>query len=331
MSSWPQYIPVAQRREKALAKMAQLKKDGLEVCPVETRGRKITTTFWGNAWCDHLEKFSDYANRLPRGRTYVRNGSVCHLQIEKGHISAIVSGSELYQIEIDVDPLPAAKWALIKQSCAGQIRSMLELLQGKISEHVMTTVVDKEHGLFPTPGEIRLSCNCPDWAELCKHLAAVLYGVGSRLDQSPELLFLLRAVDQNDLIHSEIEFPVPQEPRPELGGDFADIFGIEFDEAPLLEAKKKPMKSSNSQKKTPVKNATSTRKINISRGIRASHLVQLRQKLGVSQKEFSEVLQKPLATLRGWEEKKGVLKLQANNQRLLEKIFVMVEEEEAGE
>ncbi len=328
MSRWPKYVPVAQRRAKAQKKLAQLKKKGLDVSPVETSGRKITTTFWGNSWCDHLEKFSDYANRLPRGRTYVRNGSVCHLQITKGHISAMVAGSKLYKIEIEVDRLPARKWSQIKKSCAGQISSMLELLQGKISEHVMRSVVDKEQGLFPKPGEIHLSCNCPDWAELCKHLAAVLYGVGSRLDQSPELLFLLRGVDHNDLIQAEIKIPSSQDARPEVGGDLSDIFDIELDDTPIRTVKKSAAKKSTKPKRSIAKKALSTRKINISRGIRASHIVHLRKKLDVSQKEFAQLLNKSPVTVCSWEEKKGVLKLQANNQLLLEKIFATVEEEE---
>ena len=111
---WKPYVPVAKRRAKAEKEMKKLAKGGKAVDPVAIEGRKIARTFWGEAWCDHLEKFSDYENRLPRGRTYVRNGSVCHLGIEQGRIEAVVSGSELYKIEIKIDPLPQTKWKQLR-------------------------------------------------------------------------------------------------------------------------------------------------------------------------------------------------------------------------
>ena len=192
---WNPYVPAAQRRAKAAREMRKLRKKGIKIESVEVEGRKIARTFWGEAWCKHLEKFSDYANRLPRGRTYVRNGSVCHLAITKGKIEAIVSGSELYNIDIRITALPANRWKRLRKQCAGQIGSLLELLQGRLSNHVMEIVTDRDRGLFPKPGEIKLSCDCPDWAGMCKHIAAVLYGAGARLDHQPELLFLLRNVD----------------------------------------------------------------------------------------------------------------------------------------
>jgi len=170
---------------------------------VDLEGRKIARTFWGEAWCDHLESFSDYENRLPRGRTYVRNGSVCHLDIAKGEVNAIVSGSELYKVKIAIKTLPQKKWIDVKDRCAGQVGSLLELLQGKLSKSVMAVVTNRNKGLFPLPREISLKCNCPDWAAMCKHVAAVLYGVGARLDMKPELLFLLRGVDHEELISTD--------------------------------------------------------------------------------------------------------------------------------
>jgi uncharacterized Zn finger protein len=183
--------------------MEKLRKKGVNIQPVKIEGRQIARTFWGQAWCDHLEKFSDYENRLPRGRTYVRNGSVCHLDVQKGQIAAKVSGSEIYNIKITIKPLPKEKWRRVKQASAGQIGSLLELLQGKLSDHVMAVVTDRDRGLFPRPAEISLDCSCPDWADMCKHVAAVLYGVGARLDERPELLFLLRGVDHSELVSEE--------------------------------------------------------------------------------------------------------------------------------
>ena len=200
---WRPYVSVAARRGKALKQMEKLRKQGVDIQPVKIEGRQIARTFWGRAWCDHLEKFSDYENRLPRGRTYVRNGSVCHLDVQKGQVVAKVSGSEVYNIKIAIKPLPKEKWRRVKGACAGQIGSLLELLQGKLSDHVMAVVTDKDHGLFPRPGEISLDCSCPDWATMCKHVAAVLYGVGARLDEKPELLFLLRGVDHSELVSAE--------------------------------------------------------------------------------------------------------------------------------
>lgn len=230
---WPRYVPVAERREKARKRMKRLQKKGLDIRPVEIEGRKIAHTFWGKAWCDHIESFSDYANRLPRGRTYVRNGSVCHLDIEPGEISAMVSGTQIYNVTIGVDPLPSDQWEAVRKRCAGRIGSILELLEGRFSENVMDVVTDRKTGLFPLPGQIHLDCSCPDWATMCKHVAAVLYGVGARLDEAPELLFRLRNVDHEELIQSNMDVSAAEtapESRRRIAEDaLGDVFGIEMD------------------------------------------------------------------------------------------------------
>jgi uncharacterized Zn finger protein len=213
--------------------MNELRRSGVDIQPVEIAGRKIANTFWGAAWCEHLESFSDFANRLPRGRTYVRNGSVCHLEIQQGNVLAKVSGSDIYEVQIKIKTLPAKKWKQVKQRCAGQIGSLLELLQGKLSSHVMQVVTDRKDGLFPLPGEISLACDCPDWAIMCKHVAAVLYGVGARLDQQPELLFKLRGVDHQELISADAEAAVTAATtggtsRRLDGQDLSDLFGIDL-------------------------------------------------------------------------------------------------------
>jgi uncharacterized Zn finger protein len=210
--------------------MDKLRKKGKNIQPVTIDGRAIARSFWGKGWCDHLASFSDYANRLPRGRTYVRNGSVCHLDIRPGRIDAIVSGSELYNIVLRITELKAATWTSIKDKCTGRIGSMLELLQGKLSDQVMAIVTDRHHGLFPQPGEMTLDCSCPDWAGMCKHVAAVLYGVGSRLDSRPELLFLLRGVDAEELIAAEMALPEAATASDTLADDqLGAIFGIDLD------------------------------------------------------------------------------------------------------
>ena len=233
---WRPYVSVAQRRTKAAKAMERLRRKGTNIQPVVLAGRNIADTFWGRSWCEHLEKFSDYENRLPRGRTYVRNGSVCHLDIQKGKIEAKVSGSEIYDVEIKVSALPKQKWKNLKGHCAGRVGSMLELLQGKLSSQVMAIVTDKTGGLFPLPKEINLDCSCPDWAELCKHAAAVLYGVGARLDEAPEILFLLRGVNHNELISKDAAKAVvamtPAGKKRMLDeGSLTQVFGIDLDSA----------------------------------------------------------------------------------------------------
>ena len=180
--------------------MAKLRKKGHPVAPVVIEGRAIVTTFWGKAWCDNLESYHDFENRLPRGRTYVRNGSVLDLQIAPREVTAMVSGSSIYKVTVSIDAVPTARWKSICKDCAGGIDSLVELLQGRLSQGVMERICRQGLGLFPGPPEIRFTCSCPDYASMCKHVAAVLYGVGARLDAQPELLFRLRAVDEKDLV-----------------------------------------------------------------------------------------------------------------------------------
>jgi uncharacterized Zn finger protein len=225
---------VAERRRKAQREMAKLAKKGKAIKPVQLEGRTIARTFWGKAWCDNLESYMDYANRLPRGRTYVRNGSVVHLDIRPGEIEATVSGSELYQVRISIAAAAKAKWKKLCQECAGGIGSLVELLQGRFSDHVMGIITRKDTGLFPAPAEIKLKCSCPDWATMCKHVAAVLYGVGARLDQSPELLFALRSVKHEDLITQAARATDLAGKATAAGPELAEseigaVFGIELD------------------------------------------------------------------------------------------------------
>ncbi len=197
---WAPYVPVAKRREKAEKQVKKLAKNGKAITPIEIQGRTIAHTFWGKAWCTHMESFCDHDNRLPRGRTYVRNGSVCHLEINEGEVKAMVSGSYLYNVTIAIKSLTDEKWQAIKRTCTGKISSLLDLLSGKLTTGVMDVVCDKGKGLFPLSNEFNLSCDCPDWATMCKHVAAVLYGIGARLDADPAQLFKLRGVNFEELI-----------------------------------------------------------------------------------------------------------------------------------
>src|SRR3954454_4135594 len=258
------YVPVAQRRAQAAREVAKRTKKGQTVSPVKIEGRAIASTFWGKAWCTNLESYSDFANRLPRGRTYVRNGSVVDLKIEKGRVKALVSGSELYEIEIDIAALPKQKLSALKAQCAGKIGTLVELLQGKLSKAVMETVTDREKGLYPKPKEIEMRCSCPDYAGMCKHVAAVMYGVGNRLDLSPELLFLLRAVDHLELIEQAIPTKSigTKSSAPTIGADdLSAIFDIEIGGGETGEAEigTDPIeKTSTKTRKGVVKKATKT-------------------------------------------------------------------------
>lgn len=233
---WGPYVPVAQRRAEAAARAKELEQErGRPLAPIKIEGRTIGKSFWGKAWCDNLEAYSDYANRLPRGRTYVRNGSVIDLEIGKGKITALVSGSEIYTIVITISALSRESWQSIQRSCAQSITSLIDLLQGRFDRGVMERLTQKNGGLFPKPKEIRLSCDCPDSAGMCKHVAAVMYGVGAKLDQSPELLFTLRNVDHLELITQAVS---DDNLDRALTGDLEDslqaddlgqIFGIELD------------------------------------------------------------------------------------------------------
>jgi uncharacterized Zn finger protein len=232
---WREYVPVAERRRQAQQKLKTLRKKGQSVSPVMIEGRTIAKSFWGQSWCTNLERYSDFASRLPRGRTYVRNGSVVDLQIAKGEVTAFVSGSELYKIKIDIAPVTKKHWKGICRDCAGTIDSLVELLQGRLAKGVMDRVCREGDGLFPSPDEIKLSCSCPDWADMCKHVAAALYGVGARLDEQPRLLFVLRGVDENELLAgADQDFSLtksaPAGPKVLDESDVAALFGLEMAE-----------------------------------------------------------------------------------------------------
>ena len=294
-----EYVPVAVRRAKALRKMEKLRKAGEKIQPIEPfKARTIAKSFWGKSWCRHLESFSDYANRLPRGRTYVRNGSVCHLEIGKEEAKAIVSGSEMYKLSIQIEPLCPQKWSEIKNACKGKIGSLIELLQGKISDEIMTVVTDRDQGLFPHPSEIRFNCNCPDWAEMCKHVAASMYGIGVRLDTEPELLFKLRGVDHQELISIDtavdgITTGKRSRRRRTLKTDALEkVFGVELEEeAP------------------PAFEPTGA-------CIRA-----LRKTLDLSQAAFARKVGVSTPSISKWEKAEGALNLQAKSFQSLERVY----------
>ena len=236
--AWQPYVSVAEKRRRAERRLAKLRKQGQSFAPVRIEGRTIAKSFWGQSWCANLEYYSDYENRLPRGRSYVRNGSVLDLQIAKGEVAAMVAGSDLYEVKITIAPVARARWRSICRDCAGTVDSLVELLQGRLAKSVMDRVCRKGDGLFPSPKEIKLSCSCPDWADMCKHVAAALYGVGAKLDEKPQLLFVLRGVDENELLAVAGQDVALNKAEPAAGkvlndSDVAALFGLEMAETAL--------------------------------------------------------------------------------------------------
>jgi uncharacterized Zn finger protein len=249
---WGNYVSVAEKRLRAEKKLAKLMTQGRPVAPVTIEGRKIAKNFWGKSWCSNLERYSDFASRLPRGRSYVCNGFVVDLQIAKGKVEAKVSGSELYDVVITIAPVAVKRWRAICRDCSGSIDSLVELLQGRLAKGVMDRVCREGDGLFPSPTEIKLSCSCPDWADMCKHVAAALYGVGARLDEKPQLLFVLRGVDENDLLANAGHDVGLAKARPGAklldDADVGALFGLEMAEVavsdlPVTAAPKQPRQS----------------------------------------------------------------------------------------
>ena len=349
---WPAYVPVAQRRAKAEKQLEKMKKKGVAVQPVALSGRKIAASFWGKGWCEHMESFSDYANRLPRGRSYVRNGSVCHLEIAAGRITALVSGTSLYNVVITIDPLKASQWEAVKRACSGKIASLVDLLRGKLDDSVMAVVTDRKQGLFPLPGEMKFDCDCPDWAGMCKHVAAVLYGVGARLDQSPEMLFTLRGVDHRELI--DVTAAVAD--ATQTGGSrrriaaagLADVFGIELADvgvgedpsvvAPPIkstpEKRSKPAAKTSEAQRTAAKIAAVKRvpEQRVRKGVPAENLLPepftgkvlyaWRTALGETQTEFAARLGLSAGCISQWESKgKKPIGMQVRSRLLLEKVW----------
>ncbi len=302
---WRPYVPVAVRRRRAEREMQKLRKSGQKASPVTIEGRAIVSTFWGRAWCENLERYSDFANRLPRGRTYVRNGSVADLQIAPGKVKALVIGSEVYRTTVSVSPLPKARWLSICADCAGSIDSLVELLQGRFSKGVMQRICQEQKGLFPAPSEIEFSCSCPDWASMCKHVAAVLYGVGARLDQQPELLFRLREVDEKDLIAQAGKgLPLakqgPAADRKLGTDDLSELFGLEMarsSEEAKPDATPCPAKARETRRRTkaaakPEKQAGSVSH----RGKRPAATIKLKPKAGKQAPKRGSKTEAPKAT-----------------------------------
>lgn len=235
MSHWsrggfPRYVSQAERKRKAERLRQAEAKRGIVLRPVACEGRAIARSFWGRSWCDNLESYASMANRLDRGRTYVRNGSVIDLVVERGRVRAQVVGSEPYRVEIGVKPLAAKAWAAVVERCAGEVGSVVEVLQGRLPTTLLALLADPDSGLFPPPDDLDFECSCPDFAKVCKHVAAALYGVGARLDHEPGTFFLLRGVEVTDLATRGAGALAASEGSGAIATDeLGALFGIELD------------------------------------------------------------------------------------------------------
>jgi uncharacterized Zn finger protein len=242
---YPRYVSVAEKRARARRKLEQLKKKHPDIRPVVIAGNALVRTWWGKAWNGNLGKYADYANRIGRGRSYVRHGAVLDLQIKPGQVSALVQGSQgsPYTVTIKIKPISEPVWKQIKTACEGQLASLQELLEGRFPKSLAELFTAKGSGLFPAPKEIDFQCSCPDWAYMCKHVAAVLYGIGTRLDEDPGLFFVLRKMKMDDLItqavrdKSERLLKQAKKKTARVIGDadLGEVFGIEMEPAQAQE------------------------------------------------------------------------------------------------
>lgn len=236
---FPKYVSVEEKRLKAQKSVEKLRKKNPDISPVVIAGTKLTRTWWGKSWNDNLERYADYANRIGRGRSYVRHGAVLDLQLTEGKISALVQGSAAkpYQVNISIKPLSKDIWETLIKDCAGKIDSLQELIAGKFPKALAELFTAPGKGLFPVPKEISFNCSCPDPARMCKHVAAALYGVGARLDDDPGLFFILRNVNIHELISETVSKKAQtmlnkskvKSSRVIEDTDIAEMFGIVMD------------------------------------------------------------------------------------------------------
>jgi uncharacterized Zn finger protein len=256
------YVPVALKEAKAARKLKKLQKKNPTIRPVILKGHAIAQSWWGKAWCRNLEGYADYSNRIGRGRSYVRHGAVLDLQIMPGRITALVQGSRErpYEVHINIDKLSPTTWRHIRGACEGRIDSLQTLLAGQFPKELGDLFMNQGQGLFPSPKEIHFECSCPDWASMCKHVAAVLYGVGARLDEEPALLFVLREATMDDLISKAVAAATRKlldQANAESNGarviadaDLSSLFGIDLEGpgAPAVQPKAVPTKKRRAQK-----------------------------------------------------------------------------------
>jgi uncharacterized Zn finger protein len=261
---YPPYVRVAEKIAKAKKKIKQLRKKNPELRPIIIEGRALARTWWGKSWNKNLESYADYANRIGRGRSYVRHLAVVDLQIAPGNVTALVQGSrgKPYKVLINIAGMKQQNWQNIKKECQSRLSSLPNLLAGKFPKALQEIFMIQGKGLFPTPAEISFDCSCPDWAAMCKHIAATLYGVGARLDEDPSLFFTLRQVNMKDLVSQAVHDKTAgilkenrTASRTVIADDkLADVFGIDMDDFNLaMLVKDKPVKNKTTNRRSAIK------------------------------------------------------------------------------
>lgn len=317
------YVSVAQKKAKAEKLIRKLRQERPNLRPVCLTGRTIAQSFWGQAWCKHLETYADHENRIGRGRSYVRNSAVCHLEAAAGRLSALVAGSygDLYEVNVTVKPLGKNRWREIKEVGSGRVASMLDLLSGQFPKDLMQRVSDPENGLFPRLRELKFNCSCPDWAQMCKHVAAVLYAFGHRLDQEPELIFLLRGVDPGELISlADLAESVTAGAASALPDSaLADIFGIELDLASPPSKSPRPKRAAPRNKRAGTAAQAAGRQAPLFRNPErpeGREIAALRKLLKLKPLQFAERLGLSLATALRWEKEEAPTLRQKSKDKL---------------
>lgn len=197
------YTSVADKQRKAQKYIQKMEKSGIVLHPIEENS-KPGSTWWGKAWNQNMTRYADLENRVSRGHSYVRNGFVLDMTIEKGVVKALVAGSSStpYSVKVLFDVLTESELCKVNEICGQRIDSLEDLIFGRFPKDLGESFLDL---LFPSPSAIHFSCSCPDSAYMCKHIAAVIYGIGVRLDEDPLLLFSLRGIDSATLIRSSLE------------------------------------------------------------------------------------------------------------------------------
>ncbi|MCL7487587.1 MAG: hypothetical protein M8357_05375 [Desulfobulbaceae bacterium] len=270
MSYWgyPKYVTVAEKKAKVEKKLAQLRKKRPDITPVVIEGKTLARTWWGKSWNRNLERYADYSNRIGRGKNYVRHGAVLDLKIKGGRVTALVQGTRAkpYEVVVRIAPVKKANWNHIRKQCQGELRSLADLLSGKFPKGLGDIFLSEGKGLFPTPEEISFDCSCPDWASMCKHVAATLYGIGARLDEDPLLFFILRQADTEELLVRAVQGKTGdllaragrKSSRVIDDADLSGLFGIDMDIKPDFAAADKPQASRKQPRKTTTTPAPST-------------------------------------------------------------------------
>jgi len=185
-------------------------------------GERFGTTWWGRLWIHALERLGDdFENRLPRGKKYAEEGAVSHFNVNPGEILAKVHGRKTYTVTLGLPALTPAQWAKALERIHQEARFVASLLAGEMPQGLDETFREAGASLYPrVPKELQTHCDCPDWANPCKHVAAVCYVMAEALDRDPWLLFDLRGMTRDEVLEAlqALRGEGSQEPAPRRRG-----------------------------------------------------------------------------------------------------------------